>query len=207
MHGTPFLWKVLTSTTFADCIIADFDGFRMAYAGDGGKLAFTRTVFDTNNLFADNYGAAVVEADGEGGSAVRLQGCTFSGKPPGDIHPRLLADNRGFDDVATFYSDEEDPPVCTYTGLDQSSLPQNCISTAPKSLEDSEVMFLSGNSAWLVETQEVRLHSTVFLSVTDVECKDHLVLGSVLGSIYSGTPRALARELLRDPATILLLDF
>lgn len=143
---------------FADCIVTDFDGFRMAYVGGGGTLALTRAVFDTNNLFADNYGAAVVESDASGGSTVRLQESTFKGKPPEDLLPRLLADNRGSSDVATFYSDAEDPLVCAYEGAEQAAPPPQCVDTAPKSLESLEAgEFLSASSAWLIATQEVLL--------------------------------------------------
>lgn len=115
----------------------------------------TRTVLDANNLFADNYGASVVEADGDGDSAVRLQGCTFSGKPPGDILPRLLADNRGTDGVAEFFSDSEVPEVCTFEGDDPSTTPPLCEISVPKQLDATEG-FLNRSSGWLVETQKVR---------------------------------------------------
>jgi hypothetical protein len=128
----------------------------MAYSGDGGKLAMTRTIFDSNFLFADNYGAAVVEADAAGGSAVRLQECTFAGKPPGETLPRLLADNRGVEEEAVFYSDSEDPVVCVYEGAGQVEPPPECKNDVPKVLQESADKFLSGCSAWLITIQEVR---------------------------------------------------
>ena len=125
----------------------------------GASISLVGCSFLHNQLFPSNFGAAVIQADGDdryGASNVRLQGCTFHGNTP-DSLPVLLADNR--DDETTtgrFYSESPTPQLCVYEGPDDTSVPPPCEFRTPASLGAADDVFLDGESVWLQQVKQVR---------------------------------------------------
>lgn len=124
----------------------------------GASISLLRCNFLDNQLFPSNFGAAIIQADGDdryGDSHVRLQGCTFSGNTPSSL-PVLLADNRGDEATAgRFYSESPTPQVCVYEGADDASEPPQCAFSSPQGLDAGEEMFLDGQSLWLEQVKQV----------------------------------------------------
>lgn len=139
-------------------MFTDFAGVRVLRAFAGAAVSLVRCTFMNNTLFPSDFGAAIIQADGDdryGTSQVRLQGCSFSGNTPPTL-PVLLADNRDDNNArAEFYSDSSEPQVCVYEGLDDSSAPPPCMMVAPSGLGDSKTAFLDSKNPWLQQVQEV----------------------------------------------------
>lgn len=142
----------------ADCIFADFAGVRVVRVFAGASVSLVRCTFLDNKLFHSNFGAAIIQADGDdryGNSNVRLEGCTFSGNTPETL-PALLADNRD-DEVSTgmFYSDSPTPQICVYEGPDDASVPPPCATSSPGGLGAAGDVFLQGTHQWLQQVKQV----------------------------------------------------
>lgn len=68
----------------AGCVFKDFGGQRVLHLEHGANLSAVNCAFENNTVFKDSSGGAVIQADApvDGLTALRLQGCTFSGNTP-----------------------------------------------------------------------------------------------------------------------------
>ena len=141
-------------------MFTDFDGNRVTRVLGGGAVSLVRCTFDDNNLFEDDGGAAIIQADGEvdkGGMQVRLEGCTFTNNTLNAL-PTLLAENRGAPANATaaFFSDAEEPAVCVFEGPDLATGLPACVTTPARLLEEAGDGFLTNDTDWFEDVQQVR---------------------------------------------------
>lgn len=149
----------------ADCLFADFDGFKVAglRAETGAAVELVRCNFEDNILLpyttgdpVDDYGHAILKATVNHAyldTEISITNCTFSGNLPATVE-LFLADNREASvertslgkrsSRATFFRDTfwvDDPSlqvisVCNYEGVTISIPPPACEYSVPLDLED-----------------------------------------------------------------------
>lgn len=100
-------------------MVADWGGYGVIGVGNSGHVSLENCSFTGNEIYNNNYGAAVVQAnalaDADGSTEVRLQGCSFSDNSPSTL-PVLLADNRAGDRSKGLSFSDDALLVCSYEG-------------------------------------------------------------------------------------------
>ena len=144
----------------ADCIFADFDGNKITSAYWGGKLSLVDCTFQGNTILGTDANGAVILADAgdvRPDTEILLDGVAFKE----NTTPVLLADNRGADtSQASFYGDISGVTgtgsKCVFDGADEKSASPVCESLTAKGLSLAGTGFLTTESPWLLDVQEVR---------------------------------------------------
>lgn len=143
----------------AGCTFADFDGNAATGVYAGGAVSFVDCSFENNSLAT---GVLVAQSSisttykipvsGFEDTEVRLEQCTFSGNSPSLSTLVTLTDTQATT-KAIFYSESAAPPVCN---IDiPSTTPVQCDEQSPLPLDQATRSFLTADSDWLMEVQQV----------------------------------------------------
>ena len=132
-------------------------------------MSLVNCTFQGNAILGSDSNGAVILADaGDGGpdTKIRLDTVSFQSNEK----PVLLADNRGADTAqAVFYGElpsDGAGTTCTYEGADEESAAPTCEPMTANSLALADAGFLTAESSWLVEVQQVRCLGLCKISVS-----------------------------------------